>query len=461
MNNMDTDLETAIAAWVVGLTLQDIPQNVRSVALDCITDGVGVMIAGTETPIFAQACALPRHEGPCCLADGSQRTESRHAALLNGIAAHALDFDDTSYAGIVHGTAVVLPAVLAVGQEINADGRRLIEAFVAGVEVEYALGIALSNTLYERGFWTTATLGVLGAAAAAAKLLGLDIQTTAQALRLAANQPIGLRVTHGSTGKPYLCGVASRAGIDAALAAQVGVGGRPGTLERARGYASALNDGFIEAGAVDALGKRYALLDPGIAFKLRPLCSAMQAAVDAVLSLRAISGWTTEQIERVRCYGTALVVTSLPYCMPSSPAEAQFCMPFSVACTLLYGDVRLEHLTSATLKDPALVRLMERVELLEDQSMVSPDQADACPEPVRVEIHLRGGKVLSRSVFAAVGMPQNPATPRAMREKFLACVSRSLLPVPAEELWKRLQSLDQLASVRSLLSGRTDIEGRG
>lgn len=451
------DLETRLAQWAAGLSLSDIPLPVQAMARTCMADGLGVMLAGSATAVFAQCAALPRGRGPCDVADGSDGADARSAALLNGTAGHALDFDDTCYAGIVHGTAVVLPAVLAVAQEVDAGGARLLEAFVAGVEAEYALGLALTDSLYGRGFWATATLGVVGAAVGAAKLLGLDAARMAHAIRLAANMPIGLRVTHGANAKPFLCGMAARLGVEAAQAAEVGMAGQPGTFERSRGYAAALNDGTLEVGVLDAMGRRYALLDPGVAFKLWPLCSAAQAAIEAVIALRAQHVWELEQVESVQCRGTALVVTSLPYFEPVTVAEAQFSMPFAVASTLLHGGVGLDRLNETTLADPVLRQLMSRVELVEDEALAP--VGGACPEAVSVEIELSDGRRVSHTVLAATGMPQRPASAAALLEKFMACATRVTTEADARGIWDRLQSLECVPGVRRLLDRTTSLKG--
>ncbi|WP_162300469.1 MmgE/PrpD family protein [Corticimicrobacter populi] len=447
------DMESHIAQWGAGLSLSAIPAPALSVARTCIRDGLGVMLAGCVTDVFAKCATLPRYTGPCELADGTAGADVHTAALLNGTAGHALDFDDTCYAGIVHGTAAVLPAALAVAQHTNAQGAQLLEAFVVGVETEYALGLALTNSLYERGHWTTATLGIVGAAAASAKLLGLDVEATAHAIRLAANQPMGLRATHGATAKPYLCGMAARSGIESAYAARAGIAGQPGTFERPRGYAGTLNGGILDLAAIQALGSRYALLDPGIAFKLRPMCSAVQAAIEAVIALQTQHRWTLDQVVSICCHGTPLVITSLPYQKPKQPGEAQFSMPFAIACTLLHGDVRISHLNDATLADPALQHLMQRVTLRQDKALVPPEHATSCPEAARVDIHLADGRQLSHTVLAATGMPQQPASEKTMQDKFIACASHVHSPEQAQALWLRLQDLDRLTDLRHLLRG--------
>lgn len=456
-HNPPMDVESRLARWVVGLSLQDVPDSALAVARACMADGVGVMLAGSTTPLFEQCATLSCADGMCDIVGSASRGDARSAALLNGVAGHVLDFDDTSYAGIVHGTAAVLPAVLAVAQASNADGACLLEAFIAGVETEYALGLAMTDSLYERGLWTTATLGVIGAAAGCAKLLGLDAESTAHAIRLAANMPIGLRITHGTSGKPYLCGMAARLGVEAAYAAQAGIAGQAGTFEKPRGYAATLNDGVFHTCAIDALGTRYALQDPGVAFKLRPMCSAMQAAVDAVIELRGRHDWTLDEIESINCYGTALVVSCLPYRLPAHPSEAQFCMPFAIACTLLHGDVRLEHLSVAALTDPALRQLMQRVELQEDKNLVPPAEILACPEAARVDIRLKDGRLLSHTVLAATGMPQRPASTKILLEKFMACATLALPSEHAQAVWTRLQRLEHLPRTRSLFDSMTSV----
>lgn len=448
------DVETAMAAWVTNLAISEVPQPALRVARDCVTDGVGVMLAGSGSTVFSQAAGLPRPAGVCAVVDGMSATDASMAALLNGIACHAMDFDDTSYAGIVHGTAVVLPAVLAAAQETDASGAQLLEAFIAGIEVEYALGLAVTDSFYERGFWSTAALGVVGAAAGVAKLLGLPAAAVADAIRIAANMPIGLRGTHGSTAKPYLCGMAARLGMEAAHAARAGIHGQHGTFERPRGFAQTLNGGILKSAVFQELGSRYTLVNPGVAFKLRPLCSATQAAIEAVTSIMADAVLQPSDIDSVVCYGTALVVASLPYTQPSSVSEAQFSMQFALGCTLLKGDVRLDHLNDITVNDRQLRQLMARIELREDPSL----QAPQGPEAARVEIKTRDGRHFEKTVLAATGMPQHPASQKQLSGKFMNCATRRTGASEARSLWECLQHIDQLPEVRNLFSGLSPIK---
>lgn len=444
-------IESVMATWVAKLSMAKIPQCVLSTASTCISDGLGVMLAGTQTSVFRQCMELPRPTGYCTLADGSDGTDAAHAAMLNGVACHALDFDDTCYAGIVHGTAAVLPAVMAASQQANTSGKALLEGFVAGSECTYAMGLALSNSFYDRGFWSTATLGVIGAAAGAAKVMGLDAEAIAHAIRIAANAPIGLRATHGTTAKPYLCGLAAKLGVEAAMAAQVGIQGKAGIFESMRGFASTHHDGRLDRAPIDELGLRFSMIEPGVAFKLRPLCSATAAAIEATAALCAEHGINANDVAAVRCTAPALVVTSLPFLHPTRLSEAQFSMSFAIACTLLHGDVRLDHLTEATLADERLQALMGKVDLVLDIEAF-PDEGLA-PEPSRVEIRLNDGRKFDKTVIAATGMPQRPATEQQMQSKFMDCAMRVINAQEAAELWNRAHRLEALDRVRQLFHG--------
>ena len=444
------DVESLIATWVAQLCLKDVPQAARTQAKACIADGLGVMFAGSQVEAFKQCATLQRPAGASAVVDSGAGIDAATAALLNGVACHALDFDDTCYAGIVHGTAVVLPAVLAVSQQLNVTGEKLLEGFIAGVECMYALGLALTDSLYKRGFWSTGTLGVIGAAAGAAKVMNLDADGIANAIRIAANVSIGLRVTHGSSGKPYLCGLAAKLGVEAAQAAAIGIQGNPGTLEGPRGFASTLNGGLLRRELIEALGTRYSLMDPGIAFKLRPLCSAAQAAIEATIALQSEHKFNSGEVLAISCSGPPLVTSSLPYKLTIKPSEAQFSMSFAVACTLLHGDVLLEHLASDVLADERLCNLMERVDLVEDAIRFPPSSAAAGPEASRVEIVLRDGRTFEKTVMAATGMPQRPATTQQLQMKFMNCAMRVLGALEAGELWNRVHRIEALERVRLL-----------
>ncbi len=452
MTGVFPDVETRLAEWLVDCEIDAISSEAVSAAKACLLDAIGVGLAGTRTDVYAKSRQLaPQHGRYSLLGDNAGASDASSAAFLNGVAVHALDFDDTSYAGIVHGTAVVLPAVLAASELARASGKTVLEALIAGLEVEYALGLSLGDGLYNAGHWCTSTLGVIGAAAGAAKALRLETSESTHALRLAANLPLGLRVSHGSLCKPYLAGYASRLGFECALAAKAGITGTPGTVTGRGGLAATLNNDFFDDAPVQALGHRYSLVNPGVAFKLFPLCSATLAAIDAVLEMRLTHRLAVERIQSIECLATPLVVSCLPFLEPRNQSQAQFSMSFALACALLHGTVRFEHFSEDHLRSEPLVRLMSRVRLRAEPDLVNPEDRLRYPEAARVRIHLTDGSSLEHQVLAASGMPANQASPERLRSKFLHCSASAVPERRAHELLAILASPQSAASVAELV----------
>jgi len=265
------DIADRLGEFVAELSLAALPSAVRHAAMRSIVDVVGVALAGSRTELAGRVhdhVASSHGTGQCRVIGSALASSPLGAALANGAAAHVLDYDDTCYAGIVHGSAAVFPAVLAAGELEEISGAELIAAFIAGSETEYALGRMLGEGVYR--WWTTALLGTIGAAAGAARALGLDARATAQAIRIAACQSSGLRAVFGTPAKPYLCGRAALTGIDAAFSARAGIAGPEGVFEAGNGFFARFGDGQLDERTFVLPGGRFALTDPGIAFKLFP-----------------------------------------------------------------------------------------------------------------------------------------------------------------------------------------------
>jgi len=214
-----------IAEFVTKSRWEDCPAEAVGAARRAILDCLGVMLAGSVEPAARIVTEIARSEGGAPLATvvGTLlRTGAVWASLANGTAAHALDFDDTNFAMMGHPSAPVLSAALAAGELALADGRSLVHAFLLGFEVETTLAEVMNPPHYEKGFHATGTLGVMGAAAAAARLLGLDASQTRTALAVAASQASGLKENFGTMTKPFHAGHAARSGVLSALLAREG-----------------------------------------------------------------------------------------------------------------------------------------------------------------------------------------------------------------------------------------------
>jgi len=413
-------LAEQIATWSSALDLGAVPGGVIHAAKRCVVDVAGVSLAAAPQPLMrrvlehTRAVYAPGAAGALGFSDGFSPTG---AALVNGTAGHALDFDDTSYTGIMHGSTVVLPAALAATQEAGGDGRRLLEAFIAGSEVAYAVALLCTTRHYLRGWWSTATFGVFGAAAAAARALGLSAAETTSALGLAGTQAGGLKVAFGTDAKPFIAGRTAAIGVEAALLASRGLGGPLGVLEGERGFIDLFNDGHLDTGAIDVLGTRWRLVDPGIFFKQYPVCSGAHAAVELTQRLMQENGLSAERVRKVICEVTPVVAISLVYDRPATLQEAQFSMPFAVGAMLARGELGIRSLTGKTLSDPRVRDAMGKVEMLRVDSL----HADEAPEGARITLITAEGSKVQGYLGQPAGMPGNPLTDGRLHEKFLRC----------------------------------------
>jgi 2-methylcitrate dehydratase PrpD len=455
---MGTDEQCAsaqLAQWVCGIGPEDIPARIRSLARTCLLDTLGVALAGSRSDAAGYARAVCEEGGTrgFCTALGARVTYSAQAAaFVNGTAAHALDYDDNCYAGFVHGSAVITPAVLAVGQACNAVGADVITAFVAGAEAEYAVGAATESALYDRGWWTTGVLGPIGASMAAARLMGLDADRTRAALGLAITGAGGMKACFGSDAKPLLAGRAAEAGVVCAALAAKGASGPGFALEDSNGFVKLFNAGRFDYSAFDALGKRWFLETPGVDVKRIPVCLSSHAAVDAVLDLVATHGLRAAEIERIVCDVPPIVIANLKYDTPRTPREAQFSMSFAIAASLLPEGLGLQQLSAATLADARLQALLPRISMVCGSSWDDAARRRAAPEGARVSLHMRDGSHFEAARDSARGSAAHPLDAEQIGSKFLACAAPVLGGDRASRLLSDLQALDSAMPVRGLFA---------
>src|SRR5262245_56469131 len=245
-----------VAEFIVKSRWEDLPPAAVEAARRAILDCLGVTLAGSLDPPARIVQAVAEAEGgaPLCTVVGTgRRTGAAWAALANGTAAHALDFDDTNFAMLGHPTAPVLSAALAASELALSDGRALVHAFLLGFEVETTVAEVVNPAHYAHGWHATCTLGTLGAAAAAARLLALDVAETQVALAVAASQASGLKENFGTMTKPFHAGHAARSGVVAALLAREGWTASAQALEGPQGYFQVLGAGPLALERLDTL----------------------------------------------------------------------------------------------------------------------------------------------------------------------------------------------------------------
>jgi 2-methylcitrate dehydratase PrpD len=369
---MAQTLALGLADFALGLDLQRLPEDVLVRARHCLLDWLGVTLAGSReslSRIVREEAADEGGRGEASVLGTSLRLPVAQAALVNGTAGHALDYDDVIEAMLGHPTVGIAPVVLALGERMNADGGAVLAAFVAGVEVSSRLGVIMGAGHYVQGWHATGTIGAFGAAAAAARLLGLDVEQTAHALGIAATQASGLKAMFGTMCKPLHAGHAASVGLRAASLARRGFIARTDAIECAQGFADA-HGGRDEAhNDLGAPAKAFHLRD--VLFKYHASCYGTHGAIEAARGLRERrSDLSAADLGRitVRVPEGALRMCVIP--RPVTGLEGKFSLAYTVGGALAGLDTAaLESFADERVSDPAVAAFRDLVEVVGDADL--------------------------------------------------------------------------------------------
>ncbi|MGQ7938598.1 MmgE/PrpD family protein [Paraburkholderia sp. D1E] len=361
-----------------------------------ILDFLAAAFAGASDSGYRKLLTVSANDsrGEAAVIGSAARVSAQQAALLNGYAGHALDYDDVHSSVRGHPTTVLLPALFALAQTRGSSALDLLDAYVVGVETMARLGLALGSRHYEQGFHNTATLGALGAAAAASYLLKLDAAAVENALGLAATQSAGLRLQFGSEAKPLHAGLAARAGLFAAELAAAGLQGSSEALDGPIGFFAVFSGGAAQPERVlEAWGAPWQIAVPGLYFKPWACCTATHYAVHAALTLRDTHRLAPDDIGEVTVTFPPGGDTPLSRALPSTGLEARFSVAYAVAAALTDGSPGLATFADVPVRDD-LIALARRVASRHDETAARAS-TDPATRFSTVEIVLRNGTVLS------------------------------------------------------------------
>ena len=433
-----------------------IPENVIEIGKNCIIDTVGVTVAGSVTPSAKKiyfSAAETFKSGNCTILGSDKTLNAAGAALTNGAAAHALDFDDNCYAGIVHGSAVVLPTVLALAQESSLNGQELLISFIAGLEIQFGVAKAFSNGIYDRGWWTTSILGVLGSAASASKLLSLDTKATSNALALAAVGAGATRAVRGTHAKHFYCGLAAERGITAAKLARNGAIGPLNAFEDVNGLTKALNDGQFDPTKIDHIGKDFSLIKPGVDIKKYPVCYASHAAIDGVKGIIEGNNLNSTLIRKVICTVPPVVGSNLTFSHPKNISEAQFSLEFALATIIKDGSLNLSHLTDKFINSPSLKLIQKKIVMnVNNLPVEKSNNKNICPEWADVEIIMNDDAVYKTFVSSPIGSSTRPLPEGLLYKKFHDCMTYAETDNNVEQLYENLKNIEAASNLKTIFS---------
>ncbi|GGL80670.1 MmgE/PrpD family protein [Wenxinia marina] len=444
-----------LAERLLAVRFEALPDPAVVTAIEAILDTVGVTLAGFDEPATrAVRAALAAGGAGSGAATLFGRPDAGvgplDAALSNGTASHALDFDDCSNTLGGHPSAPIVPALWALAEAEGGSGQALIAAYVAGFEVETRIGRAVNFHHYEKGWHPTATLGVFGAAAASAHLMRLDPGRTAAALALAATMSSGLKANFGTMAKPFHVGHCARNGLFAALLAREGMTANPQALTDPHGFFEVLNGPgtYVPERVLAQFADPFDIVETGVAFKRHPCCASTHPAIDALLALRADHGLIEADVRDVLSWTHPRRLRHTDRPKPKGGLDGKFSVQYVLARALRHGIVSLDHFSDAAVADPDIRSLMGRI-----TAEPHPDARMDTTEHFfgEVTLTLADGRVLRHRVERPVGRDRNhPLPPGALHDKFRDCAGRTLGPVRAERLLSALVALPDQPDIAAL-----------
>jgi 2-methylcitrate dehydratase PrpD len=404
--------------------------------------GCAVGAATHDAPQAALAAVMMLQPAPQATVLGrAGKVDMAGAALLNGISSHTFDFDDTHLKTIIHPAGPVASAALALAEHLGSSGRELTDALVLGIDVSCRMGNLMYPDHYDRGWHITGSTGMLGAAAACARLLHLDAHRTAMALGIAASQPIGLREQFGTMTKPFHPGGAARAGLLSALLAKHGFTASPRALEAPRGFAQVVSTKCDWAEATDELGRRFE-----ISFNTyKPFACGIviHPSIDACVQLRE-QGVRPDEVERIELRVHSLVLELTGKKEPADGLSAKFSVYHGCAAGLIFGRAAEPEYADAIVTRDDVVALRRKVVATVDDAI---DEASADVTAV-----LRDGRRIHVFVEHAIGSLQRPMSDAALAAKFAAQADPVLGSARSAELIAACRRLGELPDVHGLVA---------
>lgn len=421
----------ALASWAVSLNPSTLPSSVKHAALRSVYNYIGCTIGGSNHPTVSKAYEalsplFGRETSSLLGKKGFAKADAQHAALLNGIASHVHDYDDTHLATIIHPTGPVASALLAYAEyaEGSVSGEMLLCALTAGIEASCKVGLAVWPEHYDIGWHITSSTGSIGAAVAIGKVMGLNEEQMAHAIGVAAVQVVGLREMFGSDSKSFHPGRAAQSGLLAALLAQKGYTSSLQALEAKRGWANVVAGGGTPKldQFIGELGKKWEI--EANAFKPFPCGIVCHPVIDGSIQLHhemRSKGLKVEDIQRVDAEVHPLVIELTSKRKPRDGLEAKFSVFHGSAVGLLFGKAGPAEYADEVVTSAQVVEFRDKIDAKLDKDL-------AADETV-LTVHFADGSTLKKYIQHAVGSLEVPMTDQQLTEKF---VDQSALVLGAE-----------------------------
>jgi 2-methylcitrate dehydratase PrpD len=438
-----TDVTRQLASFLVNSNWSDIPDEARYEAGRSVFNWVGCCLGGARHETTDRAiAALAEFSGKpeATVLGRPERLDILHAALINGITSHVLDYDDTHLDTIIHPAGPVASALLALAERQGTSGKDFMHAFILGVETECRIGLAVYPSHYERGFHITGTAGVFGSTAAAGKLLGLNEQQMTWALGIAATQSAGLKDMFGTMCKSFHVGSAGQNGLKAALLAAKNYTSSDGVLEAKEGFAFTYSDEQDFSKITDNLGGTWEVEKN--TYKPFSCGIVTHPIIDGCIQLKNEHKLTSEQIEKISLRVNPLVIKLTGKKTPQTGLEAKFSIFYISAAAIIEGVAGPNQFTDEAVQDAKTIALRDRVEAVADEN-VSEEEAF-------ISITLKNGTVVDKHIKHAIGSVQRPLTKEHLEHKFSDQAQNTLPMSQIEDVMAICWEIERLNTVSEI-----------
>ena len=450
-----------MARFINEARFEDIPKPAVDLAKMCLLDAVGCALYGTTRPLGKIFTSLVDELGgkPVARVIGTRiETNSVNAAMTNGTLGHSEDFDDFTGG---HQAVLLMPVVLAMGEEYRLSGKQALLSYIVGFDVTLNVTHAVGEDHYGKGWHNTSSIGVLGTSAAAAKMLNLDEMQTRMALGIGATQASGLRAHFGTMTKPFHPGNACRAGVMAAKMAQKGYEANPDVMEHRFGYAAVYGEEMMNLSAVARhLGNPWALMGKGketangISIKIWPCCGGTHAAntaITRVLKSNMFKAQDVASIDIVTMRDPTTMAANVRW--PQSGLQGKFSPWFTVAsCIVDGGKLDLSSFTDEAAKRPQIQELMKKINITQHPEYVGrPHRSRGGGEYWDLTVTLKSGEILVAPRIDGVGETFGWDTREFVFNKFKELASSVLKPSQVDAALNEIMNMEQAADVRKVV----------
>jgi 2-methylcitrate dehydratase PrpD len=438
------ELESTLAEFIIDLEFENIPQSVIDKGKLCVLDCLASALSGYDDPATQIIGNYVEEFGgkPQASILGTQlMTDVMHAALANGIIAHATDFDDYHEETVIHATGSCLPALLALAEYIGASGKDILKALVIGVDVCIRMGLSLGSYHYELGWHSTATAGRFGATAAACKLLKLSKEQSINALGICGTQAAGLRQVFGTMTKPFNAGKAAMDGVMAAVLASRGWDCSQDIIEGELGIFDVMTAKPNREIIMEGLGKKFHILD--MSFKPYPSCACTHSVIGLLEEIQRKHRVNIDQVKEIRVKTGPVAFTSAGNKTPRKGVEGKFSLWFLAALALAEGSVTIDKFTDQKVNDPELVALRKKVnaELVRELKLGG-----------QVKVILKDGVEYTGSTKHPKGGPDNPMDFQELSQKFYDAAKLELPEKNIDPLLDIIHNLEKVRDIKEIFT---------